>query len=81
MSEVYFLRDIVDQYGPVVAVTRELSHVVAWNGDDVFFLFDTRTFDGEYVFVFEWMSDQINATSNAGEVVEYALEWLEDELG
>lgn len=81
MSSILFMRDIVDQHGPIVAVSGDLSHVVAWNGDTVFSLFDTRTFDGEYVFVFEWMSDSINATSNASEVVGYALEWLEEELG
>lgn len=82
MSELFFMRDIVDQFGPIVAMTSDMSHLVAWNGDSMFYLFDTGTFNGEYAKVFGWMSDSINATSSVNdEVIMYAFEWLEDEVG
>lgn len=81
MDGIFFMKDIVDQYGPVVAVTGDMSNVVAWDGSDAFFLFETRTFDGEYIFVLEWGTDEINASSDASEIVAYAFEWLELNFG
>jgi hypothetical protein len=80
MNEIFFIKDIVEQFGPIVATDQVLRTVVAWNGDDVFYMFRTHTYDGEYLMDYERMSDEINATSSVGEVVEYATKWLEDEV-
>ena len=80
MNEIFFIKNIVEQFGPIVATDQVLETVVAWNGDDVFYLFRTHSFDGEYVMFYEYMSDKINATSSVGEVVEYATKWLDDEV-
>ena len=81
MSDILFMRDIVDQFGPIVAVSGDLSNVIAWNGDSVFFLLETRTFDGEYVFVHEHMTEEINSHSTVSEAIEYAMGWLDEEAG
>lgn len=80
MNEILFIKDIVEQFGPIVATDEVLEKIVAWNGDDVFYMFRTHSFDGEYLMDYERMSDSINATSSVGEVVEYANKWLEDEV-
>ena len=80
MNEIFFIKDIVEQFGPIVATDQVLQTVVAWNGDDVFYMFRTHTYDGEYLMDYERMSDEINATSSIGEVIDYATKWLGDEV-
>lgn len=78
--EIFFMKDIIEQFGAIVAVSDTLEDVVAWNGDDVFYLFETRTFDGEYVKMHEHMSQVINATDDVGSVIEYAMRWLGEDF-